>query len=201
MWDSEVHGHIGTKGANILHEELRMRKLWARWVPHLLKSDQKQMHKQHSQQHFDWFKCDPTNFVWRFVTMDEIWIHHYTLENQICQSSGWKPVVQRQRKLGRLHLPERSWPVLGCQIDLLTSWMWKFMRRGLAWRRKNHLSPGQCICSQKCVGNDKTMGFWGMICLAIPLFSWFGTLRLPSLPKPEEICFWNVLRIQSISWE
>ena len=54
-------------------------------------------------------------------------------------------------------------------LTSLTSCMSKFEGRGLAWRRKkNHLSPGQCICSQKCVGNGKNCRIWGTICLAIP---------------------------------
>ncbi|UYV72611.1 DAGLA [Cordylochernes scorpioides] len=54
---------------------------------------------------------DPTDFVRRFVTMDETWVHHYTLETNSSQSSGWKPMVQRQRKRSRSHLLERSRPV------------------------------------------------------------------------------------------
>ncbi|UYV71344.1 hypothetical protein LAZ67_8002700 [Cordylochernes scorpioides] len=61
---------------NILHEELRMRKICARWVPHLLNADQKQIRKRHWQQCLDLFKRDLTDFA-TLVTMDETWVHHY----------------------------------------------------------------------------------------------------------------------------
>ncbi|UYV60230.1 K02A2.6-like [Cordylochernes scorpioides] len=67
---------------NIWHEELGMRKLCARWVPHFLNEDQKQIRKRHSQQCLDRFKRDPTDFVRRFVPMDETRVHHYTPETK-----------------------------------------------------------------------------------------------------------------------
>lgn len=56
---------------NILHQELGMRKLCTRWMPHLLNADQKQIRKRFLQQSLDRFRRDPRNFVRRFVTMDE----------------------------------------------------------------------------------------------------------------------------------
>jgi histone-lysine N-methyltransferase SETMAR len=55
----------------MLHEELDMKKLCARWMPRL--------------QHFSKSKTD---FVHQFVTMDETWIHHYTPESKH-QSKQW----------------------------------------------------------------------------------------------------------------
>jgi histone-lysine N-methyltransferase SETMAR len=57
-------------------------------VPHLLNADQKQMRKRLSQQCLDRFNRDPTDFVRRFVTMDETWVHHYTPETKQ-QSKQW----------------------------------------------------------------------------------------------------------------
>ena len=48
---------------NILLKELRMQKLCARWLLHLLNAYQKQMHKQNLQQCLDRFKRDPTDFM------------------------------------------------------------------------------------------------------------------------------------------
>lgn len=73
---------------NILHQELGMRKLCARWVPHLLNADQKLMRKQFSQQSLDRFNSNRTDFVRRLVTMDETWVHHYTPETKQ-QSKQW----------------------------------------------------------------------------------------------------------------
>ena len=36
------------------------------------------------------FKAEPNSFLWRFVTMDETWVHHFQLEmkhNQSCENT------------------------------------------------------------------------------------------------------------------
>lgn len=85
---AEAVGISEERVRNILHKELEMRKLCARWVPHLLNADQKQMRKRFSQQSLDRFNRDQTDFVRRFVTMDETWVHHYTPETKQ-QSKQW----------------------------------------------------------------------------------------------------------------
>lgn len=72
----------------ILHKELHMKKLCARWVPRLLTADQKCIRMKISEQCLDRFHKDKTHFVRRFVTMDETWIHHYTPESKQ-QSKQW----------------------------------------------------------------------------------------------------------------
>jgi len=72
----------------ILHEELDMKKLYARWVPRLLTADQKRTRMKVSEQCWERFNKNKTDFVHRFITMDETWIHHYTpLSKQ--QSKQW----------------------------------------------------------------------------------------------------------------
>lgn len=73
---------------NILHQELGMRKLSARWVPHLLNPEQKRIRALTSAECLELFKKNPVDFKRRFVTMDETWIHHYTPESKI-QSKQW----------------------------------------------------------------------------------------------------------------
>jgi len=58
---------------HILHEILGMRKLSARWVPRLLTPDNKCNRET-------LFKRNPKEFLRRFVTVDETWIHWYTPE-------------------------------------------------------------------------------------------------------------------------
>jgi histone-lysine N-methyltransferase SETMAR len=65
----------------ILHEELDMKKLCARWVPRLLTANQKRTHMKISEQCMEHFNINKTDFVHRFITMGEIWIHHYTPES------------------------------------------------------------------------------------------------------------------------
>jgi histone-lysine N-methyltransferase SETMAR len=72
----------------MLHEELDMKKLCARWVPCLLTDDQKHTHMKISEQCLEHFNNNKTDFVRRFITMDETWIHHYTPETKQ-QSKQW----------------------------------------------------------------------------------------------------------------
>lgn len=73
---------------HILRDVLGMRKLTARWVPRLLTVDQKRIRLNISQECLDLFKRNPTEFLRRFITVDESWIHHYTPETKQ-QSKQW----------------------------------------------------------------------------------------------------------------
>jgi len=66
----------------ILHEELNMKKLCAKWVPRLLTADQKCTRMNISVQCLKRFNKNKTDFVRRFITIDETWIHHYTPESK-----------------------------------------------------------------------------------------------------------------------
>jgi histone-lysine N-methyltransferase SETMAR len=54
----------------ILHEELDMKKLCARWVPHMLTADQKRTRMKISEQCLERFNKNNTDFVCRFITVD-----------------------------------------------------------------------------------------------------------------------------------
>jgi hypothetical protein len=70
--------HVGY----ILHEELDTKKLCVRWVLCLLTADQKHTHMKISKQGLERFNKNKTDFVCRFITMDETLIHHYTPESK-----------------------------------------------------------------------------------------------------------------------
>ena len=72
----------------ILHEILGMRKLLARWVPRLLTPDNKRNRETISQQCLTLFKRNPKEFLCRFMTVNETWIHWYTPETKQ-QSKQW----------------------------------------------------------------------------------------------------------------
>jgi predicted XRE-type DNA-binding protein len=93
----------------ILHEEFDMKKLCTRWVLRLLTADQKRTCMKISEQCLERFNKNETDFVGRFITVDETWIHHYTQNPNTTQNSGRKPIVQRQRRQGQFHQQERSW--------------------------------------------------------------------------------------------
>ena len=66
-----------------------MRKLSARWVPRLLTVDQKHTRHTLSRTNLNLVQEDPANFLKRFVTIDETWVHHLTQEAKQ-QSKQWK---------------------------------------------------------------------------------------------------------------
>jgi regulator of sigma D len=72
----------------ILHEKLYMKKLYAGWVQCLLTADQKRTLMKISEQCLERFNKSKIDFVHRFITMDVIWIHHYTPEYKQ-QSKQW----------------------------------------------------------------------------------------------------------------
>jgi transposase len=55
----------------ILHEQLDMTKLCARWVPRLLTADQKDTRMKISEQCLEHFNKNKTDLVHQFITMDE----------------------------------------------------------------------------------------------------------------------------------
>ena len=56
---------------SIIHEDLDMRKLSAKWVPKCLNADKKRQRCQSSEQ-----------LLSRLVTMDETWLYHYDPETK-----------------------------------------------------------------------------------------------------------------------
>ena len=85
---SETIGISEERVGYILHEELDMKKLCARWLPRLLTADQKCTYMKISEQCLERFNKNKTDLLLRFITMDEIWIHHYTPESKQ-QAKQW----------------------------------------------------------------------------------------------------------------
>ena len=78
-------------------EKLGMTKLSSRWVPRLLIVEQKWNRMITSAHCLDMFKRNPKEFIRRFVTVDETWIHHYTPE-MTKQSKQWTSPCERAPK-------------------------------------------------------------------------------------------------------
>jgi histone-lysine N-methyltransferase SETMAR len=85
---SETIGISKERVGYILHEELDIKKLCARWVPRLLKADQKRNRMKISEQCLERFNKNKTDFLLQFIIMDKTWIHHYTPESKQ-QSKQW----------------------------------------------------------------------------------------------------------------
>ena len=65
----------------IFLEHLSMRKLCSKWVPCLLTINQKQQRVNDSEHCLQLFQCNKKEFLHKYVTMDETWIYHFTLES------------------------------------------------------------------------------------------------------------------------
>ena len=74
---------------SIIHEDLDIRKLSAKWVPKYLNADHEHQRCQSSEQRLEFFRRDPHDFLSRFVTMDETWLYHYDPETKQ-QSMEWR---------------------------------------------------------------------------------------------------------------
>ncbi|CAH2002225.1 unnamed protein product [Acanthoscelides obtectus] len=79
----------------ILHEELGVRKLVSRWIPHLLTEEQKAARDNWCQKTLDRFNSGNSKNVYRIVSGDESWIYCYEPENTR-QSAVW--VFQGEEK-------------------------------------------------------------------------------------------------------
>jgi len=67
---------------SIIHKDLDMRKLSAKWVPKYLNADQKFQRCQSSEQITEFFRHNPNDFLSRLVTIDETWLYHYDPETK-----------------------------------------------------------------------------------------------------------------------
>lgn len=73
----------------IIHDELNMRRLCARWIPKMLTDEQKVERVRCCNQFLRRFHREGERFLRRIVTVDETWISLYEPETK-SQSSMWK---------------------------------------------------------------------------------------------------------------
>ena len=95
-----------------------MRKLCSKCVPCLLTVDQKQQHVDDSERCLQLFQWNKKEFLRKYVTTDETWIHHLILESN-WQSAEWTAVgdccpkqLKTQTSAGKI-LASVFWDVLG----------------------------------------------------------------------------------------
>jgi len=74
---------------SIIHEDLDIRKLSAKWVPKCLNADQKRQRCLSSEQRLEFFRPDPKDFLSRLLNMDKTWLYHYDPETKQ-QSVEWR---------------------------------------------------------------------------------------------------------------
>jgi hypothetical protein len=136
--------------------------------------------------------------VHRFITTDEIWIHHYTPESKQ-QSKHWTEAGRSAPEKTRL-VPsagkvmasvfwdaegilfidylEKGKTITGEYYSNLLTKLDKEIheKRSCLQKKKNHLPSGQCTRSQKCFGNGKIKGSALRIVGTSNLFPRFGSL-------------------------
>lgn len=79
----------------ILHDNLGVRKLCSRWIPHNLTESQKQARVKWCEETLERFNSGASNLVYDIVTGDESWIYSYEPETKQ-QSTVW--VFQEEAK-------------------------------------------------------------------------------------------------------
>ena len=67
----------------ILIKNLNMIKLWARWMPLLVTMKQKQRLEDDSNGCLTMFPSNKADFLRRFITRNETWVHHFTPETKV----------------------------------------------------------------------------------------------------------------------
>ena len=83
----------------IIHEELKMRKICAKFVPRVLREDQKERRCHDSREMIELVNSDPA-VLDALVTCDECWIFCYDPETKR-QSSQWKHAGSPRPKKAR----------------------------------------------------------------------------------------------------
>ena len=81
---------------SILHDNLHMSKVCARWVPRMLSDDMKLSRVTISGAMITRYNANP-DFHFRLVTCDETWLHHYDPESKQ-ESMEWKHVTSPRTK-------------------------------------------------------------------------------------------------------
>jgi len=127
---------------SIIHEELDMRKLSAKWVPKCLNADKKRQRCQSCEQLLEFFRRDPNDFLSRLVIMDETWLCHYDPETKQ-QSLEWRHSGSHRPKNSERKNPlEKFWPRF-FRIKTASSSLIMFQRAKLSMRSITHL----CWCN------------------------------------------------------
>ncbi|XP_029639675.1 protein GVQW3-like [Octopus sinensis] len=108
---AERLGISNERADNIVKKELGFSKVSARWVLCLLTPEQKCTRCTLSMSNLELFEADEENFLARFITMDESWVHHYQPETKEL-SKWWKhtssPTPKKARSFLQLARSQRQ---------------------------------------------------------------------------------------------
>ena len=97
---SEETGIPKTTIHDILVDDLQLKHVSARWVPHLLTDENRAERTRCAQEFFRMMRREP-GFLQRIITADETWLHYVTPETKN-QSKQWVPVDARSPTKARV---------------------------------------------------------------------------------------------------
>lgn len=80
---AEAAGISSERVLKILHDDLHMRTLYARWVPRLLTTDHKHTRMTTAKELLDQFKRNTQSFLRQFITVDQTWFHYHKPETEV----------------------------------------------------------------------------------------------------------------------
>nr|CAI5821934.1 unnamed protein product [Callosobruchus analis] len=83
---------------SIIYEHLQYRKLTPRWVPKLVNFEQKFTRLEVCQRLLTRYEAERDNFLTRFFTTDETWVHYYVPKARCHLKSGGRRRKGRQSK-------------------------------------------------------------------------------------------------------
>ena len=107
--EEEIKISVGS-AFTILYEHLSMRWLSSKWVQRLLTVDQKQQRIDDSGRCLQLFQRNKLEFLRKYVTMDETWIHHFTPESNWYSSEWIAAGESRPSDHRRQHQQASFWP-------------------------------------------------------------------------------------------
>ncbi|KAM8721534.1 hypothetical protein ACLKA7_007416 [Drosophila subpalustris] len=93
----ETVGISTGSAVSILHDHLHMKKLNVNWVPHFLDIEQREKRVADSKSCLVMFNRNPSEFLRRYITMDETWIHHSIPESNR-SSAEWREAGESRSK-------------------------------------------------------------------------------------------------------
>ena len=141
----------------IIHEELKMRKICTKFVPRVLREDQKERHCHDSREMVELINSDPA-VLDALVTCDESWIYCYDPEtkkqsSQRKHAGSPRPKKARQSKSTHKHLIIHFWTALawstctGFPLDTVNKEYYvevlREFRKRFRWKRPALFKSGQ----------------------------------------------------------
>ncbi|XP_067665195.1 histone-lysine N-methyltransferase SETMAR-like [Haliotis asinina] len=92
---------------NVLHDNLHMSKVCARWVPRMLSDDMKLSRVNISGAKLTHYHANPEDFHFRNVTCDETWLHHYDPESKQESVESKRVTSPRTKKFKSTRSPKK----------------------------------------------------------------------------------------------